>query len=324
MKKIIGLNSNVFLAPMAGITDYPFRKLVASKGTANLYSEMVAVNAINRKNPKTYRIADVSKEPYPVIVQLVGNDPMLFSDAAKLVADLGAYSIDINMGCPVKKIVGNNSGSALMKDPILASKIIEETVKATNLKVSVKFRKGWDSNSVNAVDFAKMCENSGASYITVHGRTRAQGYSGVADWNTIKEVKNAVKIPVIGNGDITSPELAKEMIKQTGVDGVMIARGCLGNPWILGQTHDYLTTGSYNKINSVTEIRDALLQQINDMVDFYGKEMAVAISRKYVCWYSKNLRDAKKFREMYTKIYDYDVAINTINDYFSKQEELAE
>ena len=324
MKKIIGLDSNVFLAPMAGITDYPFRKLVASKGKANLYSEMVAINAINRKNPKTYRIADVSKEPYPVIVQLVGNDPILFAEATKLVADLGAYSIDINMGCPVKKIVGNNSGSALMKDLNLASKIIEATVKATDLNVSVKFRKGWDNNSANAVDFAKMCEESGASYITVHGRTRAQGYSGLADWNIIKEVKNSVKIPVIGNGDITSPEKAKEMIDLTGVDGVMIARGTLGNPWILGQTHDYLTIGTYSKINSVFEIRDALLQQLNDMVDFYGKEMAVAISRKYVCWYSKNLRDAKKFREIYTKIYDYDVAIQTINDYFSKQGELAE
>ncbi len=324
MKKIIGLDSNVFLAPMAGITDYPFRKLVASKGKANLYSEMVAINAINRKNPKTYRIADVSKEPYPVIVQLVGNDPILFTEAAKLVADLGAYSIDINMGCPVKKIVGNNSGSALMKDLNLASKIIEATVKAADLNVSVKFRKGWDNNSANAVDFAKMCEESGASYITVHGRTRAQGYSGLADWNIIKEVKNSVKIPVIGNGDITSPEKAKEMIDLTGVDGIMIARGTLGNPWILGQTHDYLTIGTYSKINSVFEIRDALLQQLNDMVDFYGKEMAVAISRKYVCWYSKNLRDAKKFREIYTKIYDYDVAIQTINDYFSKQGELAE
>lgn len=324
MTNIIGLDSKVFLAPMAGITDYPFRKLVASKGMANLYSEMVAINAINRKNPKTYRIADVSKEPYPVIVQLVGNDANLFAEAAKLIADLGAYSIDINMGCPVKKIVGNNSGSSLMKDLSLASKIIEATVKATDLKVSVKFRKGWDNNSINAVEFAKMCENSGASYVTVHGRTRAQGYSGIADWDIIKEVKEAVKIPVIGNGDITSPEKAKEMIDKTGVDGVMIARGCLGNPWLLGQTHDYLTTGTYKKINSAFEIRDALLQQINDMVDFYGKEMAVSISRKYVCWYSKNLRDAKKFREMYTKIYDYDIAVQTINDYFSKQEEITE
>lgn len=321
MADIIGLKSKVFLAPMAGITDYPFRKLAHQHSKANLYSEMVAINAINRKNKKTYRIADVKNEPYPVIVQLVGNDPDLFSEAAKLVADLGAYSIDINMGCPVKKIVGNNSGSALMKDMELASKIIGATVKATDLKVSVKFRKGWDINSVNAVDFAKMCEDSGASYITVHGRTRAQGYSGIADWNIIKEVKSAVKIPVIGNGDITSPELAKQMIEQTNVDGVMIGRGALGNPWLLGQIDDFLTKGEYNPTISVIEIRDALLQQLNDMVDFYGKEMAVAISRKYVCWYSKNLRDAKRFREIYTKIYDYDVALKAIMDYFSIKEE---
>ena len=321
-KKFLDFPSNVFLAPMAGITDYPLRKLVASKGVVSLYSEMVAVNAINRKNPKTYRIADVSKEPYPVIVQLVGNDPALFSDAAKLVADLGAHSIDINMGCPVKKIVGNNSGSALMKDMGLASKIIEETVKATDLRVSVKFRKGWDNNSVNAIEFAKMCENSGASHIAIHGRTRAQGYSGVADWNIIKEVKNSVKIPVIGNGDIATVYDAKRMIDETGVDGVMIGRGALGNPWILGQIHDYINLGIEPRYISPTELKDALLQQLSDMVDFYGKEMAVAISRKYVCWYSKNLRDAKKFREIYTKIYDYDVAIKTIEDYFSKQEEL--
>ena len=180
MNSIIGLKSNVFLAPMAGITDYPLRKLVAEKGTANLYSEMVAINAISRRNPKTYRIADVRNEPYPVIVQLVGNDPYLFSEAAKLAADFGAYSLDINMGCPVKKVVGNGSGSALMKNLPLASKIIESTVKATPLKVSVKFRKGWDNNTVNAPEFAKMCEDSGACYVTVHGRTRAQGYSGTS------------------------------------------------------------------------------------------------------------------------------------------------
>ena len=320
MQNIIGLKSNVFLAPMAGITDLPFRKLVASKGNANLYTEMVAVNAINRKNPKTYRIADVRKEPYPVIVQLVGNDPELFSDAAKLVMDLGAYSIDINMGCPVKKIVGNNSGSELMRDLPRAAKIIEKTVEATPLKVSVKFRKGWDNNSVNAVEFAKMCEASGASFVTVHGRTRAQGYSGEADWDIIRQVKEAVKIPVIGNGDIVSVETAENMLKQTNVDGVMVGRGALGNPWLTGQIDNFFKNGVLPGTISVKEIKEALLQQLNDMVDFYGKEMAVAISRKYVCWYSKNLRDAKKFRETYTRIYDYDLAINAIEDYFSERE----
>lgn len=321
MTNIIDLKSNVFLAPMAGITDFPFRKLVASKGTANLYSEMVAVNAINRRNPKTYRIADVRNEPYPVIVQLVGNSPALFAEAAKLVAELGAYSLDINMGCPVKKIVGNNAGSALMKNLTLASRIIESTVKATPLKVSVKFRKGWDNSSANAVEFAKMCEDSGASYVTVHGRTRAQGYSGTADWDVIRQVKEAVKIPVIGNGDITSPTDAQQMINQTNVDGVMIGRAALGNPWLLGQIHNFLTTGKVPQKISASELKEALLQQLNDMVDFYGKEMAVAISRKYVCWYSKNLRDAKKFRETYTKIYDYDAAIHSIEDYFTAREE---
>lgn len=316
MTNIIGLKSNVFLAPMAGITDYPMRKLVASKGIANLYSEMVAINAISRKNPKTYRIADVRKEPYPVIVQLVGNNPDLFADAAKLAADLGAYSLDINMGCPVKKVVGNNSGSALMKNLSLASQIIEATVKATPLKVSVKFRKGWDNNSINAPEFAKMCEDSGACYVTVHGRTRAQGYSGVADWDIIRQVKEAVKIPVIGNGDITSPELAKKMIDEAHVDGVMIGRGALGNPWLPGQIHNYINSGILPSPITVAEIKEALLQQLNDMVDFYGKEMAVAISRKYVCWYSKNLRDAKRFREIYTKIYDYSLAVQAIEDYF--------
>lgn len=319
--QILDLRSKVFMAPMAGITDKPLRKLVSGIGEGNMVSEMVAINAIQRKNPKTYRIADVKDENYPVIVQLVGGNPELFREAAQLVEELGAYSIDINMGCPVKKIVNNNSGSALMKDLPLASRIIEETVKATKLKVSVKFRKGWDNNHVNAVEFAKMCEESGVSYITIHGRTRSDFYSGSADWDIIRQVKDAVKIPVVGNGDITSVYDAKKMIEETGVDGVMIGRSGLGNPWLISQTHKYLTSGTEPSPIPVSEIKSFMLKHIEALREYYGAEMGLAISRKFVCWYCKNLRDAKRFREIYTKINDYQQALEVIDNYFDSFKE---
>ena len=315
---ILDFDSSVFMAPMAGITDQPFRQIISSCGKGNLISEMVAVNAIQYKNPKSYQIANVKEEPYPVVVQLVGNNPELFAEAAKLVADLGARSIDINMGCPVKKIVNNNSGSALMKDLSLASKIVEATVKATNLKVSVKFRKGWDNEHINAVEFAKMCENSGASYITVHGRTRAQGYSGLADWNIIKEVKSNVNIPVIGNGDIDSPEKAKELKEYSGVDGIMIGRALLGNPWLLNKTHLYLINKQSPSDISVFNIKSMLLTHLQLLIKYYGEKSGLSISRKHVSWYVKSLHDAKRFREQYTKINEYKIAGELINEYFSR------
>ncbi len=315
---ILDFDSSVFMAPMAGITDQPFRQIISSCGKGNLISEMVAVNAIQYKNPKSYQIANVKEEPYPVVVQLVGNNPELFAEAAKLVADLGARSIDINMGCPVKKIVNNNSGSALMKDISLASKIVEATVKATNLKVSVKFRKGWDNEHINAVEFAKMCENSGASYITVHGRTRAQGYSGLADWNIIKEVKSNVNIPVIGNGDIDSPEKAKELKEYSGVDGIMIGRALLGNPWLLNKTHLYLINKQSPSDISVFDIKSMLLTHLQLLIKYYGEKSGLSISRKHVSWYVKSLHDAKRFREQYTKINEYKIAEELINEYFSR------
>ena len=314
--QILDFDSNVFMAPMVGIIDKPVSKLVSSLGKGVMVSEMVAINAIQRKNPKTYRIADVRDENYPVVVQLVGNDPELFSEAAKLAEELGAHSLDINMGCPVKKIVNNHAGSALMKDRGLAEKIIEAVVKATPLKVSVKFRKGWDAANINAVDFAKMCEDSGASYITVHGRTRSAFYSGEADWNIIREVKEAVKIPVIGNGDINTPYDAKRMIEETGVDGVMIGRAGLGNPWLISQTDSFLKSGKEPEKISVSEIKTFMLKHIEELSNYYGQEMGLAISRKFVCWYCKNLRDAKRFRETYTKINDYQQAMKAIDEYF--------
>ena len=321
MRKILDFDSNVFMAPMAGITDKPLRRLVSGLGKGIIVSEMVAVNAIQRKNPKTYRIADVRDENYPVVVQLVGGNPDLFGEAVQLVEELGAHSIDINMGCPVKKIVNNNSGSALMKDIKLAESIIKSAKGATRLPVSVKFRKGWDMNSVNAVEFAKMCEANGAAYITIHGRTRSAFYSGKADWDIIRAVKEGVSIPVIGNGDISSPQDAKKMIEETGVDGVMIGRASLGNPWIISQTHDYLTKGKEPDIIPIETIKSFMLKHIELLREYYGNDMGLSISRKFVCWYCKNLRDAKRFRETYMKIADYNTALAAIDEYFDSFKE---
>lgn len=318
----LGFKSKVFLAPMAGITDRPMRRLVSSFGGGNMVSEMVAVNALQRKNPKSYRIADVREENYPVVVQLVGGDEVLFADAVRLVEELGAASIDINMGCPVKKIVNNHSGSYLMKDMTLAAKIIKEAVRATSLKVSVKFRKGWDLNSVNAVDFAKMCEDCGAAYLTVHGRTRSEFYSGTADWDIIAAVKDAVKIPVVGNGDVTSPQKAAEMLAYTKADAVMIGRAALGCPWIISQTHDYLENAVEPTLLPTAAVKRALLTHIKELIAYYGEKLALSISRKYVCWYCKNCRDARRFRENYLKISDFWDAFAEIDRYFDSQESL--
>lgn len=314
------LKNKIFLAPMAGITDAPMRKIVYEEAGADIgfVSEMVAVNAISYKNAKTYKIADVRDEPYPVTVQLMGADPELFETAAKLAADLGACGIDINMGCPVRKILASNAGCALMKDEIRASQIIEKTVKATKLPVSVKFRKGFDNEHINAVSFAKMCEESGASFITVHGRTKTQGYSGTADWNIIREVKESVHIPVIANGDVATPQNAKQILDQTHADAVMVGRAALGNPWILKDMFLFLS-GRTSAGVSIQKTYDTLLRHVNYLKDYYGSKIALGLSRKYVCWYCKKLFDAKKFREKYMRITDFDFALKEIESYFQTQ-----
>ena len=316
--QILDFDSQVFLAPMAGITDKPLRKLTAAFGKGNIVSEMVAINALSRKNPKSYRIADVRDEPYPVVVQLVGSDLQLFDFAAKLAQELGAHSLDINMGCPVRKIVSNKSGSYLMTDMGLASKIIETVVKATPLKVSVKFRKGWDCQHVNAVEFAKMCEESGASYITVHGRTRTEFYSGRADWDIIGAVKAAVKIPVVGNGDVGSVADAKKMLEYTGADGVMVGRAALGQPWLISQIDEGLKSGKEISPLSVEVVKETLLTHIKELVEYYGEKIALRLSRKYVCWYTKSMREAKRFREKYVHIDNLPEALKEINLYFEE------
>ncbi len=312
----------VFMAPMAGITDKPMRKITfeVTKGKVSFVSEMVAVNALSYKNPKTFRIADVKDEPYPVIVQLMGGTPELFFDAAKLVTDLGASGIDINMGCPVRKIISSGGGAVLMCDLLKAAKIIETAKKATTLPVSVKFRKGWDNAHINAVEFAKMCEQSGASHITIHGRTKSQGYSGLSDNDIIEEVKKNVHIPVIGNGDITSVQSALDMVKKTNVDAVMIGRGALGNPWLLAEVSDALQNKPI--IKEEKNVYEILKTHISYLIAYYGPKIALGLSRKYICWYSKNLQDAKKFREYYMKAKDFNEAMSLIDTYFKKGYEI--
>lgn len=320
----IEFNSKVFLSPMAGITDQPMRQLVHSFGKGNLISEMVAINAVSHKNAKTYRIADVRQEDYPVVVQLVGNDENLFAETVKLIEDLGAYGIDINMGCPVKKIVNNHSGSYLMKDITKAAKIISSVRKSTTLPLSIKFRKGWDNNSINAIEFARMCEENGADYITIHGRTRSDMYSGTADWDTIAQVKQSVKIPVIGNGDIDSPQKAKSLLDYSKVDGIMVGRATLGRPWLISQIHDYLTKGEFADNPNTQAIKQIMLDHINSLVSYYGEKTAMSLSRKYVCWYCKGMHNACRFREEFIKINTMEQASEIINDFFdnlSKEEE---
>ncbi len=314
---MLQLSHKVFLAPMAGITDIPMRRIVfeLTGGRVGFVSEMVAVNALSYKNAKTYKIADVRSEPYPVIVQLMGGDPLLFEDAAKLVTDLGAAGIDINMGCPVRKIIASHAGSDLMKDLPRASQIIEKTVHSTHLPVSVKFRKGWDNEHINAVEFAKMCAQSGASFVTVHGRTKAQGYTGTADWRIIKQVKEAIQIPVIGNGDITTPQRALEMFQTTNCDAVMLGRAALGNPWLLADICNTLEQKEL-ALAQKKDIYQTLLKHIYYLRDYYGPNTALGLSRKYVCWYSKNFFEAKKFREAYMKISDFTQAIHEIENFF--------
>jgi tRNA-dihydrouridine synthase B len=322
MKYINNLfDSNVFLAPMAGITDKAMRRITSELGDGVMVSEMVAVNSISHKNPNSYKIAYVKDEPYPVVVQLVGNIPDNFVKSLPLIEELGARSIDINMGCPVKKIINNQSGSYLMKDIKLASDIISTCVKNSNLPVSVKFRKGWDENSVNAVEFAKMCEDNGASYVTIHGRTRKQLYSGKADWDIIGKIKQRINIPVIGNGDIVDIYSAKEMILHTNVDGVMIGRAAQGRPWLINQIHQYINHGKIVEEPSLIERQKLLLKHIDYMCELYGKDVTLKLTRKHVSWYIKNLRNATDFRVKYVKINNFEAAIYAINEFFNKLKE---
>ena len=292
--------NNVFLAPMAGVTDMPFRVICKEQGCGLTYTEMVSAKGLHYGNAaRTKSLIAIAQSEKPCAVQLFGSDARIMAEQAKRLCENYAEMlalIDINMGCPAPKITGNGEGSALMKVPALAADIIQSVVKASTVPVTVKFRKGWDDSSVNAVEFACMAQDCGAQMVTIHGRTRMQMYAGKADWDIIAKVKQAVTIPVLGNGDIFSAKDAKQLFEMTNCDGLMVARGAQGNPWIFAQIQTLLREGKQIEPPTINERIDMALRHARDMVAFRG-ERAIVQMRKHVAWYIKDIYGAAHIRD---------------------------
>jgi tRNA-dihydrouridine synthase B len=291
------IQTPVVLAPMSGVTDLPFRRLAREQGTGLVVSEMIASNAMVRENRTTLKMAEVEGFGAPSSVQLAGCDPAVMADAARLVVDRGAAIVDINFGCPVKKVaVGQSAGSALMRDEVQAARILEATVKAVSVPVTLKMRMGWDHASLNAPRLAQIAEASGIRMVTVHGRTRQMFYNGTADWDFVAQVKAATRLPVIVNGDITTLERAAEALRRSGADGVMIGRGCYGRPWFPRLVAQYLTTGIAPEEPPLAEQMAILLQHYRAMQAHHGRDPGLRLARKHVAWYSKGLPGSAEFR----------------------------
>ena len=294
------------LAPMAVVTDLPFRLLCKEQGAGLLCMEMVSAKALQYENRNTRELLKIHPEEYPVSLQLFGSDPDVISEQAKKIEELPFQILDINMGCPVPKVVKNGEGSALMKQPDLVYEIVSKTVKAIQKPVTVKIRKGFDDSSINAVEIAKIIEEAGGAAVAVHGRTREQYYSGEADWDIIRQVKEAVSIPVIGNGDVTSVKKAMDMMKQTGCDGVMIARGAQGNPWIFRELKHYDETGDILPRPSNTEIRDMMLRHAALQIKYKGEYQGIRQMRSHVAWYTKGMTGSARLREAINQVESYE------------------
>lgn len=299
MKLRIGntvLENNVILAPMAGVTDLPFRVLCREQGAGCVVTEMVSAKAVLYNNKNTRELLQIDPAERPAAVQLFGSEPDIMAEIAARLEE-GPYDyIDVNMGCPVPKIVNNGEGSALMKNPERAKEVLTAMVKAVKKPVTVKFRKGFNDLSVNAVEFAKMAESCGVAAVAVHGRTREQYYSGKADWDIIRQVKEAVRLPVIGNGDIFTPEDAGRMLKETGCDGIMVARGAKGNPWLFGRINHYLDTGEVLPGPSMAEIKAMILRHGRMLVQFKGEGGAMREMRGHMAWYTKGMPHSATLR----------------------------
>lgn len=302
----VTLKNNLILAPMAGVTDLPFRLLCKEQGAGLLCMEMVSAKAILYKNKNTEELLTIDPRENPVSLQLFGSDPDIISEIAKQMEDRPFDILDINMGCPVPKVVNNGDGSALMKNPKLAGEIIEKTVRAIKKPVTVKIRKGFDEDHVNAVEMAHIAEESGAAAVAVHGRTREQFYSGKADWDIIRQVKERVSIPVIGNGDLLTAEDVIAMEKQTGCDGFMIARGAEGNPWIFRQILHYFETGEQLPKPDFSEMTEMLLRHAKMQLEFKGEYTGIREIRKHAAWYTAGYRNSSKLRGRINEVENYE------------------
>lgn len=302
----VKLENPYILAPMAGVTDLPFRLLCKEQGAGLLCMEMISAKALQYKNKNTKALLSIHPKEYPVSLQLFGSDADIISRMAQEIEELPFQILDINMGCPVPKVVKNGEGSALMNRPELVCEIVSKTVKAIKKPVTVKIRKGFDETSVNAPEIAKIIEQAGAAAIAVHGRTREQYYSGKADWDIIRQVKEAVSIPVIGNGDVFSGESALRMRRETGCDGVMIARGAQGNPWIFSELLEYERTGRMPKRPTPEEIRDMMLRHARMQIEFKGDYLGIREMRKHVTWYTKGLKGSARLRDEINKTESYE------------------
>lgn len=311
----VELESNILLAPMAGVTDKAFRMIVKPFGPALMYTEMVSGKGLFYKSKKTADLLTADESEKPVAVQIFGHDADIMAEIANSALEYGAAVIDINMGCPAPKIVNNGDGCALMKSPETAAKVISAVCRAVDVPVTVKFRAGWDDKSINAVEFAKIAEQSGASAVTVHGRTREQFYSGTADLDIIKAVKAAVKIPVIGNGDIIDGGSAAHMLEYTGCDGIMVGRAAEGNPWIFKEISSYLKDGTVLPPPDLDERREVALKHLGLLVEFKGEHRGVLEGRKHMAWYFKGVSGGAVLRTALNKAQKYDEMCGLINEF---------
>lgn len=302
----VTLENNLILAPMAGVSDLPFRLLCREQGAGLVCMEMVSAKAILYKNRNTEELLTIDPKEHPVSLQLFGSDPDIISEIAKQIEERPFDILDLNMGCPVPKVVNNGDGSALMKNPRLAGEIIEKTARAIKKPLTVKIRKGFDDAHVNAVELAHIAQESGAAAVAVHGRTREQYYAGHADWDIIRQVKEAVSIPVIGNGDIRTPEDVAAMAEQTGCDGYMIARGAEGNPWIFRQILHYFETGEHLARSDFSEVTEMLLRHAKMQIDCKGDYTGIREIRKHAAWYTAGYRNSSKLRGRINEVENYE------------------